>query len=43
MTFTVDDEIQGADQLKVLYDTSRYSGAKITVDDETVKVNLTAK
>ena len=43
VTFTVDDEIQGADQLKVLYDTSRYSGAKITVDDETVKVNLTAK
>lgn len=43
VTFTVDDDIQGIEQLNVVYDTNRYSGAKITVDDETVKVNLTAK
>ncbi|HIU37262.1 MAG TPA: S8 family serine peptidase [Candidatus Aphodousia faecigallinarum] len=43
VTFTVDDAIEGADQLTVVYDKDRYSGAKVTVDGDTVKVNLTSK
>ena len=43
VTFTVDDAIEGVDQLTVVYDKDRYSGAKVTVDGDTVKVNLTSK
>ena len=43
VTFTVDDAIEGVDQLTVAYDKDRYSGAKVTVDGDTVKVNLTSK
>ena len=43
VTFTVDGDQAGLDQLQVAYDKSRYSAAQLSVDGDDIKIVLQAK